>query len=254
MDEQRYKPRKLKETSDNSPFSGLVKCADCGFKMCRRVERRTNQSGEEVQYVSFVCGNYSRSGKAACSIHTIYENVLQTLVLNDIKEKAQLVTYNEEAVISRILQEKDRESIDRLAQYQQEISSCETRLAELNHVIKMLYEDRVHGTVPEGVFGSLMQNYESERKERADRLSDTQSKLSIGSKTVNDVNSWVQSIKKYVLLETLSQEVLLELIECIEVSEAVKIDGKRACSIKIIYRMIGDISQVNISCENGGEL
>ena len=40
---------------------------------------------------TFICGNYARSGKSACTIHSIYENVLEELVLTDIREKARFV-------------------------------------------------------------------------------------------------------------------------------------------------------------------
>ena len=56
-----------------SIFTGLVYCADCGFKMRNQVERFTYKDGTPGRYSSFICGNYSRSGKGACTIHTIYE-------------------------------------------------------------------------------------------------------------------------------------------------------------------------------------
>lgn len=148
------------------------------------VEKRTNKKGEVKQYVSFVCGNYSRSGKSACSAHIIYENILNELVLNEIREKAQFVTYNEEQVIAQILQEKDKESISRLTMYTKEIKACESRLVELDHVIKTLYEDKIRRTVPDGNFKSLMQNYEAERLERTRTLSETKEKLNAGNKTI----------------------------------------------------------------------
>ena len=69
-----------------SIFTGLVYCADCGFKMRNHIERFTYKDGTPGRYSSFICGNYARSGKSACTIHSIYENVLEELVLTDIRE------------------------------------------------------------------------------------------------------------------------------------------------------------------------
>ena len=50
---------------------------------------------EEFRYVSFMCNNYSRSGKSTCSVHSISKRKLKTLVLEDIKDYARLA--NEDA-------------------------------------------------------------------------------------------------------------------------------------------------------------
>ena len=51
-----------------SIFTGLVYCADCGFKMRNHIERFTYKDGTPGRYSSFICGNYARSGKSACTI------------------------------------------------------------------------------------------------------------------------------------------------------------------------------------------
>ena len=101
-----------------SIFTGLVYCADCGFKMRNHVERFTYKDGTPGRYSSFICGNYSRSGKGACTIHTIYENVLTQLVLEDIREKARFAEYDPEQLVQQIIRLKDKEAKSRL-------SSCE---------------------------------------------------------------------------------------------------------------------------------
>jgi DNA invertase Pin-like site-specific DNA recombinase len=61
-----YKPRRSTHGETNL-YVGLLHCADCNFKMRAHVERGKRKSGEEYKYVSYICGNYARSGKAACT-------------------------------------------------------------------------------------------------------------------------------------------------------------------------------------------
>ena len=56
-----------------------------------------------------------------------------------------------------------------------------------------------------------------------------------------NADAWVKTIRKYAELETLTKDVLIELIDKIEVFEAEKIDGQRICRINIAYRYVGDI-------------
>ena len=47
-------------------------------------EEKRKKDGRPGRYSSFICGNYSRSGRGACTIHTIYETVLNQLVLEEV--------------------------------------------------------------------------------------------------------------------------------------------------------------------------
>lgn len=87
LEKKHFRPRKPKGDVPVSIFTGLLKCADCGFKMRSLIERRTNRAGEDVWYVSFMCNNYSRSGKSACTIHSISERKLRIPMKQSLMKK-----------------------------------------------------------------------------------------------------------------------------------------------------------------------
>lgn len=246
MDEKKYRTRRQKSDGQTSIFTGLVHCADCGFKMRAQVERGKHKDGSDYKYVSFLCGNYSRSGKTACTTHSISEKVLTAIVAEEIREKARMVQYDEEELIRRILREKDRENSDQISLYEREIQMNETRLSDLGTLIQNLYEDRLKNAIPEGIFQGLMEKYDKEQQERRDSISDMQKRLREAKRNVCDVQTWAGTIKKYVFLEELSQDILLELIDRIEVGETQVINGQKLRDIKIVYRMVGDISGVRL--------
>jgi site-specific DNA recombinase len=60
-------------------FTNILFCADCGKGMWFRSNRRNG----------YICGNYARHGKKACSAHTIRENILKETILHDLRTLVQ---------------------------------------------------------------------------------------------------------------------------------------------------------------------
>lgn len=230
-------------TSDGikSIFTGLVYCADCGFKMRNHIEKFTYKDGRPGRYSSFICGNYARSGKSACSIHTIYESVLEQLVLTDIREKAQFAHYDRENLIDQISRMKAKETHSRLALLEQELKSNSRRLAELERLMQNLYEDKCSGAVPLTVFQTLMQKYEAERVEKSAAMPELESKVRMQTANKQDAGRWTDIISQYTEITRLDETILFELVDCIEVGDTEIIDGQRICEIRVFYRYVGNV-------------
>lgn len=245
LEEKNYHPRRRKNDSKQSVFTGLLVCADCGFHMRSNVEKGTRKKGTEYEYVSFLCSSYSRSGKTACTPHTIYENALTEIVLEEIRSFARAVSYDEEAVINRILKLRHKETTDNMSLYQKELKANEIRIKDLQGFVEQIYTDKMTGKMSEATFENLMSRYDEELQTRITSSEEMRKRLNACKETVYDVSKWANTIKQYVALEALEQEMLLELIDKIEVGEAAKWDGRRICDIKIIYRMVGGLTGIS---------
>ena len=186
-------------TSDGikSIFTGLVYCADCGFKMRNHIERFTYKDGRPGRYSSFICGNYARSGKNACSIHSIYETALEHLVLADIREKARYASCDRDKLMEQIIRLKAKESHSRLAALEREWKASTLRLTELERLMQSLYEDKCNGTVPQTVFQTLMKKYEAEHAEKAAALPDLESKVKAQRENTQEAGRWSDIISSY---------------------------------------------------------
>ena len=234
-----------RQTSDGikSIFVGLLYCADCGFKMRNHVERFTYKDGRPGRYSSFICGNYGRSGKSACTVHMIYENALHEIVLRDIREKAQYVTYDRESLMERIVRMKDKEQNSRLASWEQELKATAARVRELEKLMESLYKDKYGGVVPTSVFQTLMQRYETERAQKADAIPDLERKVQEQRTKQNDASRWANLIQKYSDLTELDETILLELVERIEIGETQIQNGMRFRDVKVFYRYVGNVDE-----------
>ena len=224
-----------------SVFTGLVYCAECGFKMRNHTEKFTYKDGSPGRYSSFICGNYARSGKSACTIHTIYENVLEQIVLEDIREKARFAAHDPEMLAQHILRLKDKEAQSHRTSCEQELKAVKTRLDELERLMQSLYEDKYSGTVPQSVFQTLIRKYETERAKKAAALPELELKLKAHMENRQDAGRWTEIIRQYTEITKLDESMLFALVDRIEVGEAQKVRGVRVRDVKVYYRYVGNV-------------
>lgn len=224
-----------------SIFSGLVYCADCGFKMRNHVERSKHKDGSLARYAAFICGNYGRSGKRACTIHMIYERVLTEIVLGDIQEKARCLKYDREGLLDRIVQMKNKERHSRMVSWEQELKITKDRLRELEKLMQNLYEDKCGGVVPTAVFQTLMQRYETERAQKSAALPELEQKVKNQIENRQDVERWAEIISRYTDITELDETILFALVDRIEVGESGIENGVRVREVKVFYRYIGNV-------------
>ncbi len=238
IDKRNCKARTIKGASEPSLFGGLMRCLDCGFKMRYNEETHTRKNGTRVKYISYVCNNYSRSGKMACSTHRIYQNPLSEIVLEDIRSRAKRVIEDEQKVRQDLLEEMTNQNAAKQKADKTLLQATKKRIAELERLTQALYEDKVLGTVPDNVFKSLMTRYEAERQEKEIAAKELTEKLSQTAQSEKDIEIYLERIRKYVAVESLDREMLLELINCIDIGERKQLGNQKYRDIVIHYNLV----------------
>lgn len=224
-----------------SLFGGLLWCMDCKNRMRHQQENHIRKSGRRVIYISYMCSNYSRSGKFACSAHIIGINPLCELVLTDIQKHASRALTDENEIRQELISQRNSESIKQRKADKAQIKTLQNRLSELDRLMQSLYEDKVLGSVPETVFKTLMMKYETERTEKSETLQVLSNKLAENEQDEQNVDSFINAIKKYVSVEQLDRQMLLEIIDHIEIGERREKDNQMYRDITIHYKFVGKI-------------
>ena len=237
---KKYKPRRGSD-GETTLFAGLLHCADCHFRMRSNIARGKRADGSDYKYVSYICGNYARSGKAACTCHGIYENALSEVVVDYIRNHARMVTCNEDRIIEAILSAQSNETMSYRAAYEGELEAHRKQIAKLDMLLENLYEDKVTGVVPESLFKRQVAKYEQDRVERLQAAETLEKRIKGMKQDTDNAVTWANVMKRFAELETLDSETLLLLIEKIAVSESQRINGKKVCDIQIVYNYVGDI-------------
>ena len=145
IDRETYEEvQRLRNSRNNSKISrnksrhilnGIMVCGDCGSTMY--VRKRKNGT-------AYVCGNYCRNGKAACTSHFVYE---EEIVPRICRELAGLFECNEKIIeLQRKLAGQGSGECDA------ENSRLWARLVSGRRQQEMLYTDRLEGRISEQLF------------------------------------------------------------------------------------------------------
>ncbi len=217
-------------------FSGLVKCADCGWSLSYGENRQNSKP-----YGHYHCSKYGQ-GTRQCSMHYIRYDVLYAYVLSRLQYWSGLVQHDEERLLKRLLNATDKGQAAARKKQAAELKKAEKRKAEVDTLFARMYEDWAAGCITEYNFSMLSGKYQSEQAELDTKIEQLQSAIATESQNAADAEKWIALMKECVNPTELTAELLNTLIEKIVVHEAVKgEDGSREQEVEIFYRFIGKI-------------
>ena len=228
--------RRQQKDGSTQIFSGLVKCADCGWSLAFSTNRQNKKP-----YSYYHCSKNGQ-GLHQCTMHYIRYDVLYTYVLARVQYWAGQAALNEEHLVQRLLRSGDKERTASQKKQTTELNKAEKRKAELDHLFVKMYEDWVAGRITEYNFNMLSQKHQAEQQELARKIETLQAALATQQQSAADAEKWVHLVKQYTNPTELTAELLNALIEKILVHEAVKNpDGTKDQEIEIYYRFIGKV-------------
>jgi hypothetical protein len=214
-----------------SMFSGMLYCADCGGKMYQHRAHSYKKRDE-----SYICSSYIKDS-SDCSTHTIRNVVLEEIVLKNLREAISYVSHYQDDFIREAsdvsLREQERDS----QKNRNEIKRSENRIAELDSIIKRLYEDNISGKLTDERFIKLSGDYEREQGELKANVKALSRDLKSHEQKKGNVQNFIAAAKKYTDLQELDATVLHEFIDRIIIAEADKETKTR--HIEIVYNFIG---------------
>lgn len=210
-------------------FSGLMECADCGRKMyfCRSISLSENQE-------CYVCSG-SRKTPQLCSAHYIREVTLEQRVLENLNYVLGLVKADRVGFIESILHSSMDKRKQEVVFQKSELAQLECRIAELDNIIKHIYEGNVFGRLPNERFQMLLAGYETEQSVLKGRVGIVSAKLNQDETEVANVERFLKALAIFEADPTLKPDVLRELVFKIAVHAPDKRTGKKTQEIDIYY-------------------
>lgn len=235
VQEIRQQRHRRTATGKSSIFSGLVYCADCKQKLYY-----STTSYFEKRQDFFICSTH-RANKDKCSGHYIRAVSLEQMVWKHMREVVSIVTQYEpyfRREMGRTLQLQSEKAI-RIAG--KRLDQCEKRISELDRLFLKIYEDNANSKLSDERFAMMSKSYEDEQSALKAEVAKLQEEIKVQEQQIENLEKFIQRVKKYTTLTELTPYALRELVKAIYVEAPDKSSGKRKQGIHVEYDLVGFI-------------
>ena len=220
------------------PLSGIMRCSTCG---CTMEYHRTASGKRKKQIVTYECGKRNRFGADKCTSHYINGEVIDKIILEDIRAKAKIIAEDEEEIRKRFIErnallakQSDKEAI-------KSIQVKKTRITTLDDLMSKAYEDKLLGKMPEDLCMKFIDRYTAEQEILRREVTELEAGLKESKDRREDIEDFMSRIKKYLDVSVITREMILELFDRIIIGEKFTPNGEPRV-IQLIYKV--DINSV----------
>jgi len=234
-----------------NPLTGLMICADCGARMynhrgysrAMREGRDWNPDAGILPYDRYECSTYNKSLHRvdhSCCTHNISTAAVRSLVLDTIRMTSQYALANKEEFAQRVREASELRQSEAAKDMKRRISKAQKRSAELDTLIKKLYESYALEKISESRFETLIAEYEREQAELKEAIAADQTNLDAFNSDTNRIEQFMELAKKYTDFTVLTTPMIYEYVDKILVHAPYKDEyGERCQEIEIYLKYIG---------------
>jgi hypothetical protein len=206
-----------------NPLTGLVICADCGGRLY-------NHRGA-CNKDHYTCGGYingvSKFKTERCTPHYVTTEALHTILLDVIKGTTGYVREHEAEFVAKLREASALHQGETVRTTKRQIAKNERRIAELDKLFNILYEDKVKGVLSEERFIAMSGGYEQEQSElRAENVT-LAAQIEAFNADSKNTDNFVSLVRRYTDISELSPAIINEFVDKIIVHEGVWSEGGR---------------------------
>lgn len=210
-----------------SLFAGFLKCGDCGRAMTKK--NYTDKNGKHYHY--FSCGTYCRSGRKYCTSHTIKEDVIKEIVLDDLNKVLQSVKDLEKLI------EKQSKIIPAAITFSEmEIEKLQSELEKVKKRKREIYEDFKDGLLGKEEYISYREDYLTAEKNLEKKVCAAKDEAKEYGKDDVFQNARIRKLLDTHAITELTRDIVIDLVDCIYIYE-----GKK---IKIVYNFSDELESL----------
>lgn len=216
-------------------FAGLVFCEN-GHKLSFCPQQKG-----DINLDHYKCYHYRRAGDTCSGLHYLRKKVLEELVLRDLQQLISAIHFDEKQLLEKLKSRFDMQETKKQDSLRKQLSRFKKRSKELDTIIQKLYEKQLLDEISDERFRKLTDSYESEQVELNQQIVKLQEVLISQTESKENVDKFMQTIRRYTNLETLTTQLVNELIDKIIVHQATGRGKNRQVTIELHYRFIGEL-------------
>ena len=220
-------------TQEPSVFSGLLKCPECGGNL----NFHFNQNNHDIKF--FSCQNHNSGYRKCSKTHYIRLDFLEQVVLYEVKRLACFASEYENDFIKAMIGRSAKVAENTALRKQRELDALTARDRKLDMLFERLYEDNVAGKIDDARFARMSKRYEQEQGEISAKVKALRLELKKAEGQQMDMEGFLETVRRYTHVTKITQRMVSELIDHIDVYHAEKQDGVTNQQVVIHYNCIG---------------
>ena len=242
--------RRTDTTGEANPLTGLMFCADCVGRMYnhknggRALKEGWEPDPDSGLYPSdnYNCSTYVLTGKHSerkCCSHYITTRAVRALILDTIRTVSAYAVSDEKAFVEKIRTASQIRQDNAAKELKRKLTRDRKRSAELDGLIKKLYESYATGKMPEKRYEILSAEYEREQEELDAAIEREQAELDAFNADTDKASQFLELVKRYTDFSVLTTPMILEFVDKIVVHAPDRSSGERTQEVDIYLKFIG---------------
>ena len=219
-------------------YAGYLFCGECGSRLYLHRGKTIKPENNNFQ-----CGGFQRR-TTDCTAHYIRENVLDQIVLHNLKTVTAYAREQPEEFYAMAAQNGEAEAKKFYATAEREKAQIKKRIKELDNIIRCLYEDRVTGRITPERYDVMAGGYEQEQAELRQKLTTITEHIGEIDMREKCIQEFMNKAKEYIEMPKLTPELLRVFIRRIEVYEKPE-KYSRTCGNPIIIHYAFQLPEQN---------
>jgi hypothetical protein len=221
------------------PLTGLMFCSDCGAKM---YHQRSNPAAKS-QKNDYVCATYRKHTVGDCTPHRIMQKNVMELILTALRTVVKYAVKDEDGFKRRVIEMFSAKLAGEVKQQKKRLIACEKRSAELDKLIKKLFEEHTLGSLTDKRFALLSGEYEKEQEDLEREITELRSGIDDYVDSTERAEKFLALTKRCTDFTELTIPMLNEFVERVVVHERADKKCKHTEQrIDIYLNFIGDFA------------
>lgn len=215
----------------------LMVCGECGKPMMLHPSPRNEEKNE------FICSTHKKSAgydQRLCTHNAIRISVIMEIVRDVIQTVSRYAITDEDGFRRTLAKQAQQSQPDLQKQIIRQIRAREKRIAELEHLLKKLYEDYALGRITETRFEKLSASYEQEEEELKESLITEKAQLAEAQKAADRTEQFLALARKYRDCTEITDDMIRAFVERIIVHKTIRsAAGQKTRQIEVHLSFIG---------------
>jgi len=228
--------RTPKKSAEPNRLTGLLFCADCGGRLYHEFREGT---ATKLPKRNYMCSSY-RKHTTDCTIHFVASAVVEELILESLRDVCGFVKNHEEEFIQLVTASSSAKQEKLTKANRKSLTENQKRIAELDRLIRQIYEDKVNQKLSDKRFEKLSAEYEQEQDELEQSITTLQAEIDNSDEQATRADKFIHLTKRFTDFTELTTPMLMEFIEKVVIHERVK-DGRytKSQQIDIYFNFVG---------------